>query len=434
MMKILVIGGGGREHALVWKLAQSPRAKALYCAPGNGGIARMATCLPIAVDDVEGLLAAVEREGIDLTMVGPEAALAVGVVDRFRAAGRRIVGPTRHAAQLETSKAFAKTFMQRHGIPTAKAVTVKSLAEALAVLDLHPMPVVIKADGLAAGKGVVVTRDRDEARDAVREMMERHTFGTAGDVVLIEECLEGMEATCMAFCDGRAFVMMPAAQDHKRAEDGDRGPNTGGMGAYAPTPFVTDAMMTSVRDEIIGRALAGMAADGHPYTGILYAGLMLTASGLKTLEFNCRFGDPETQVVLPLLESDLVDVFEAIVAGRLADTTVRWRDGAAVCVVMTAKGYPGAYQRGQTISGLETLEAATGTARTPAVVFHAGTARDGERFVTSGGRVLGVTGVAETLAAARDRAYAAVGAVAFPGAAYRLDIAFRALAAASRAR
>jgi phosphoribosylamine--glycine ligase len=243
-----------------------------------------------------------------------------------------------------------------------------------------------------------------------------------------------MEATCMAFCDGRAFVMMPAAQDHKRAEDGDRGPNTGGMGAYAPTPFVTDAMMTSVRDEIIGPALAGMAADGHPYTGILYAGLMLTASGLKTLEFNCRFGDPETQVVLPLLESDLVDVFEAIVAGRLADTTVRWRDGAAVCVVMTAKGYPGAYQRGQTISGLETLEAATGTARTPAVVFHAGTARDGERFVTSGGRVLGVTGVAETLAAARDRAYAAVGAVAFPGAAYRLDIAFRALAAASRAR
>ena len=278
-MKILVIGGGGREHALVWKLAQSPRVSKIFCAPGNGGIAQAATCLPIAADDAEGLLAAAEREGVDLTIVGPEAALAAGVVDRFAAAGRRIVGPTRAAAQLETSKAFAKAFMQRQGIPTAKAVAVRSLEEALAVLDLHPLPVVIKADGLAAGKGVVVTGDRDEAREAARAMMQRRVFGAAGDTVLIEECLQGMEATCMAFTDGKTVAMMPAAQDHKRAEDGDRGPNTGGMGAYAPTPFVTDEIAAVVRDRVMKPAIAGMAAEGHPYRGILYAGVMLTNRG-----------------------------------------------------------------------------------------------------------------------------------------------------------
>ncbi len=422
-MNVLVIGGGGREHALVWKLAQSPRVGTIFCAPGNGGIASQATCLPIAADDVNGLLAAVEREGVDLTIVGPEAALAAGVADRFAAAGRRIVGPTREAAQLETSKAFAKAFLQRHGIPTAQAVVVRALDEALAVLDLHPLPVVIKADGLAAGKGVVVTADRDEARGAVRAMMERRAFGAAGDTVLIEECLQGMEATCMAFCDGRSFVMMPAAQDHKRAEDGDRGPNTGGMGAYAPTPFVTEAVVASVRDRVFAPALAGMAAEGRPYRGILYAGLMLTATGPKVLEFNCRFGDPETQVVLPLLDSDLVDVSEAIVDGRLDRTAVRWREQTAVCVVMTAKGYPGDYHRGDVISGLD-----AGT--DDSLVFHAGTAREGSRLVTSGGRVLGVTGVAGTLAQARDRAYARVHAIAFAGASYRTDIAVRALSGA----
>jgi phosphoribosylamine--glycine ligase len=414
-MKILVIGGGGREHALVWKLAQSPRVSTIFCAPGNGGIAQAATCLPIAADDAKGLLAAAEREGIDLTIVGPEAALAVGVVDRFAAVGRRIVGPTREAAQLETSKAFAKAFMQRQGIPTAKAVAVGSLDEALAVLDLHPLPVVIKADGLAAGK---------------RAMMERRIFGAAGDTVLIEECLQGMEATCMAFTDGKTVAMMPAAQDHKRAEDGDRGPNTGGMGAYAPTPFVTDEIAAVVRDRVMKPAIAGMAAEGHPYRGILYAGVMLTDRGPRVLEFNCRFGDPETQVVLPLLETDLVDVCEAIVDGALADTPVRWRKGAAVCVVMTAKGYPGDYQRGDAIAGLETFEGATAS---DAMIFHAGTARDGARVVTAGGRVLGVTGVGATIAAARDRAYAAVGRVSFPGAAYRSDIATRALPSAGSA-
>ncbi len=419
-MNVLVIGGGGREHALVWKLAQSPRVRRIFCAPGNGGIASQAMCLPIAVDDVNSLLATVEREGIDLTIVGPEAALAAGVVDRLTAAGRRVVGPTREAAQLETSKAFAKAFLQRHGIPTAKAVVGRSLHEALAVLDLHPMPVVIKADGLAAGKGVVVTTDRDEARGAVRAMMERRVFGAAGDSVLIEECLQGMEATCMAFCDGRSFVMMPAAQDHKRAEDGDRGPNTGGMGAYAPTPFVTDAIVAAVREQVFAPALAGMAAEGRPYRGILYAGLMLTASGPKVLEFNCRFGDPETQVVLPLLDTDLVEVSEAIVDGRLDRTPLRWRDQTAVCVVMTAKGYPGDYLRGDVITGLD-----AGTE--DSVVFHAGTTRDGDRLVTSGGRVLGVTGLADTLAQARERAYARVREIAFAGASYRSDIALRAL-------
>jgi phosphoribosylamine--glycine ligase len=428
-MKILVIGGGGREHALVWKLAQSARVSKMFCAPGNGGIAGMATCLPIAVDDVEGLLAAVEREGIDLTMVGPEAALAAGVVDRFREAGRRIVGPTRAAARLETSKVFAKAFMQRHRIPTARAVAVRSAAEALAVLDLHPLPVVIKADGLAAGKGVVVAREREDAREAVRAMMEQRVFGAAGDVVLIEECLEGMEATCMAFTDGRAVVMMPAAQDHKRAEDGDRGPNTGGMGAYAPTPFVTEEISAAVRDQVLAPTLAGMAEEGTPYSGILYAGIMLTASGPKVLEFNCRFGDPETQAVLPLLESDLVAVLDAVASGRLADAEVRWKRGAAVCVVMTAKGYPGEYHRGDPIAGLDAFDGANGAS--PAVVFHAGTAREGTRLVTSGGRVLGVTGVGDTLSAARDRAYGAVGAISFPGAFSRSDIALRAVVTAS---
>lgn len=423
-MKVLVVGGGGREHALVWKLAQSPRVRGIFCAPGNGGIAAQATCLPVAVDDADGLLAAAEREGVDLTIVGPEAALAAGVVDRFAAAGRRIVGPSREAAQLETSKAFSKAFLQRHRIPTAKAVVVRSLDEALAVLDLHPLPVVIKADGLAAGKGVVVTADRDEARAAVRAMMQDRVFGAAGDTVLIEECLQGMEATCMAFCDGRSFVMMPAAQDHKRAEDGDRGPNTGGMGAYAPTPFVTPDVVAAVRETVFAPALAGMAAEGRPYRGILYAGLMLTASGPKVLEFNCRFGDPETQVVLPLLETDLVDVGEAIVDGRLDRTPVRWREQTAVCVVMTAKGYPGEYPRGDVVSGLD-----AGTENS--VVFHAGTVRDGGRVVTSGGRVLGVTGLAGTLAQARDRAYARVRAIAFAGASYRSDIAVRALSAGS---
>jgi phosphoribosylamine--glycine ligase len=419
-MNVLVIGGGGREHALVWKLAQSPRVRRIFCAPGNGGIAAQATCLPVAVDDADGLLAAAEREGVALTIVGPEASLAAGVVDRFAAAGRRIVGPSREAAQLETSKAFSKAFLQRHRIPTAKAAVVRSLDEALAVLDLHPLPVVIKADGLAAGKGVVVTADRDEARAAVRAMMRDRVFGAAGDTVLIEECLQGMEATCMAFCDGRSFVLMPAAQDHKRAEDGDRGPNTGGMGAYAPTPFVTPDIVTAVRETVFAPALAGMAAEGRPYRGILYAGLMLTAGGPKVLEFNCRFGDPETQVVLPLLETDLIDVGEAIVDGRLDCTPVRWREQTAVCVVMTAKGYPGEYPRGDVISGLE-------ADTEDSVAFHAGTARDGGRVVTSGGRVLGVTGLAGTLAQARDRAYARVRAIAFAGASYRSDIAVRAL-------
>jgi phosphoribosylamine--glycine ligase len=421
-MNILVIGSGGREHALVWKLAQSPRTSKLFCAPGNGGIAGRATCLPVAADDAEGLLRAVEREAIELTVVGPEVALAAGVVDRFRAAGRKIVGPTRHAAQLETSKAFSKAFMERHGIPTARSVVVRSLDEALAVLDLHPMPVVVKADGLAAGKGVVVTADRDEARAAVRSMMERRAFGAAGDTVLIEECLQGTEATCMAFCDGRSFAMMPAAQDHKRAQDGDRGPNTGGMGAYAPSPFVTKDILSIVRERVLAPVLAGMAADGSPYRGILYAGLMLTPAGPKVLEFNCRFGDPETQVVLPLLATDLVDVCDAIVEGRLDRTPVRWSDQTAVCVVMTAQGYPGDYRRGDAITGLD-QEAEDG-----AVVFHAGTARDNGRVVTAGGRVLGVTGVGPNVAAARERAYARVKTIQFAGAAYRSDIAMKALA------
>ncbi|MBE3581235.1 MAG: phosphoribosylamine--glycine ligase [Thermoanaerobacteraceae bacterium] len=417
-MKILVIGSGGREHALVWKLAQSPTVTEVYCAPGNAGIANHAYCVPISSDDIEGLVNFARKADIQLTVVGPEAPLVAGVVDAFEAAGLRIFGPRRETALLEGSKAWAKEFMAKEGIPTARYAVVDNLEDARRYLDREGVPVVIKADGLAAGKGVVVAEDEREALRTIEEMLGGR-FGPAGRRLVLEEKLEGEEVSAMALCDGEHILPLLPSQDHKRLLDGDRGPNTGGMGAYAPVPFYDGGTAAEVMETILQPAVRAMAAAGRPYTGILYAGLMLTARGPRVLEFNCRLGDPEAQALLMLLESDLVDIMLAALEGRLDRVEVKWHPGAAACVVLTAPGYPGAYPRGETISGLDKIP--------PGVeVFHAGTALKGGRLVTAGGRVLGVTARDETLEEALKKAYAAAGLIDFPGKHYRRDIGQRA--------
>jgi phosphoribosylamine--glycine ligase len=423
-MKILVVGSGGREHALVWKLAQSPRVTKLYCAPGNAGIEALATCLSIAADDVAGLKAFVTQEGISLTVVGPEAALAAGIADEFRRAKLRVFGPTKAAAQLEASKSFAKDLLVRHGIPTAKAKSFTSVAPALAYLDDHPLPVVVKADGLAQGKGVVVATSREEAVGAVRSMLEAKAFGQAGAQIMIEEFLDGEEVSLMAFTDGKAVVPMVAAQDHKRVGDGDTGPNTGGMGTYAPAPVATAALRAAVQRDVLVPVVEAMAKAGRPYQGVLYAGLMVVKGTPYVLEFNARFGDPETQVVLPLLETDLVEVIEAVVEHRLDQLVVAWKAEAAVCVVMASGGYPGSYRQGLPIAG---LPEAGGSSRV--IVFHAGTRREADRIVTAGGRVLGVTGVGANFESARAAAYGMVRAISFEGCHFREDIGHRVMTA-----
>ena len=417
--RILLVGGGGREHALAWKLAQSPRVARIYVAPGNGGTARLACVENVALgaEDVAGLLAFAQRMDVDLTIVGPEAPLAAGIVDAFQAAGLRIFGPTQAAAQLESSKAFSKRFMLEQGIPTARAGTFTELAAALDYLDALPAPPVIKASGLAAGKGVIVPETKEEAAAALRAMLAGRAFGAAGDTVLIEERLTGPEVSVLALCDGTTARVMPAAQDHKRLLNGDGGPNTGGMGAFAPSPLLTPALLAEVEKQVLAPALRGMAAAGTPYVGVLYAGLMLTADGPQVLEFNCRFGDPETQVLLPLLESDLLDVIDACLEGTLETAPIRWREQAAVTVVLAAGGYPEGYATGDPLSGLKDAEAAG------CLVFHAGTRAAGDRVLTAGGRVLAVTGVAESIGAAAARAYVGVDAIRFAGAHYRTDIA-----------
>lgn len=417
-MKLLLIGSGGREHALAWKLAQSPRVEQIFVAPGNGGTATAAKCrnVPIADSDLAGLLAFAQQEAIDLTVVGPEAPLVAGIVDRFQAAGLPVFGPRQAAAQLEGSKAFSKAFMQAQGIPTGWARTFtdfETAADFVAGLDSLP---VLKASGLAAGKGVVLPESRDEAVAVLREMLVDRRFGEAGSTVLVEERLSGPEVSVLAFCDGADVALMPPAQDHKRLLTGDGGPNTGGMGAFAPTPKATPELLAEVEHAVLRPALAGMTAAGTPYVGVLYAGLMLTPDGLRVLEFNCRFGDPETQVVLPLLESDLVDVMLACVEGRLAEAAPRWRAGAATTVVLASGGYPGDYPKGKAIRGVAEAEA------TGCTVFHAGTALADGQLVTSGGRVLAVTGLGEEIAAAASRAYAGVEQIAFDGAIWRTDI------------
>jgi phosphoribosylamine--glycine ligase len=420
-MNILVIGSGGREHALVWKLAQSPRVKRLYCAPGNAGIEQQATCVPIPVHDIASLTRFARTERIDLTVVGPEAPLAAGIVDEFRKLRLRIFGPTRAAAQIESSKTFAKELMVRHGIPTARARSFTALAPALEYLAGQRAPIVVKADGLAQGKGVVVASTFEEARQALVTMLEEQAFGESGQRVLIEECLAGEELTVMVFTDGHTVVPMPPAQDHKRVGDGDTGPNTGGMGAYAPAPLGSSALRAMVLDQIIRPVLSAMSRTGCPFAGVLYAGLMVVNGKPYVLEFNARFGDPEAQAVLPLLKTDLVEVMEAVVEHRLDQITVEWNDRAAVCVVMASAGYPGPCQTGLPITGL-----AEHTGTEEVVVYHAGTKRQGRDVVTAGGRVLGVTGLGATLKEARARAYDMVRKISFPGCQYRTDIAHQA--------
>lgn len=424
-MKVLVVGSGGREHALAWKVSRSPRVSDLYCAPGNAGIEQLARCVPIPATDLAGLKRFVVSEKIDLTVVGPEAPLALGLANEFRKAKLKIFGPTQGAAQIEASKAFAKELMRRHRIPTPQARTFDRLDAARAYVDTHPVPLVVKADGLAQGKGVVVAQSVDEARQALADLMEQQTLGEAGQRVVIEEFLNGEELTVMAFTDGKTVVPLVPAQDHKRVGDGDTGPNTGGMGAYAPAPLAVPSLQKVVLEEILQPTVHALAQVGRPFHGVLYAGLMIVEGKPSVLEFNARFGDPETQVVLPLLETDLVDIMEAVVEHRLEQVRIEWSPQAAVCVVLTSRGYPGPYTTGVPIKGLPAQ------GETDLIVFHAGTQRKDADWVTAGGRVLGVTGVAPSLRAAKDRAYEAARAITFDGCHCRSDIAARALQSTS---
>jgi phosphoribosylamine--glycine ligase len=421
-MKILVVGGGGREHALAWMIARSPRVGKVYCAPGNAGIARVAECVPLAADDLRGLRAFAQDRRVDLTVVGPESPLAAGIVDEFRKAKLPIFGPHKAAARIESSKTFSKELMVRLRIPTAEARTFAAVGPALDYLDRRDLPIVVKADGLAQGKGVVVAASRAEARQAVRAMLEDKSLGEAGAHVLIEDFLEGEELTVMAFTDGKAVVPLVPAQDHKRVGDGDTGPNTGGMGAYAPAPAGAPSLLDRVRRTILEPIVEGLSQIGSPFHGVLYAGLMLVRGELKVLEFNARMGDPEAQVVLPLLKTDLVDILMAVVEHRLDQLAVEWQRRAALCVVLAAPGYPGAPVKGAPITGVPEI----GT-QDDLLVFHAGTASGPQGLVTAGGRVLGVTGLGDDLAAARDRAYAGVRQIRFDGMHYRTDIGARAL-------
>jgi phosphoribosylamine--glycine ligase len=421
-MKVLVIGSGGREHALVWKLRQSERVSKVYCAPGNGGIAAEAECVAADVKSLDSLVAAANKIQPDLTVVGPELPLMLGVVDEFTRRGWRTFGPTKAASQLETSKAFAKEFLQRHRIPTAHYAICNSMEDVHSALHHLHTPVVVKADGLAAGKGVVIANSKDEAATVANEMLSGKMLGEAGAKVVLEECLSGDELSFLVVSDGERVAPLVAAQDHKRVGDGDTGPNTGGMGAYTTRTIVDDKMSDWLVAHIARPVVAGMKAEGAEYKGVLYCGLMMTARGPMVLEFNCRFGDPETQPILMRLESDLVEALEASIDGRTSDGDFRWSDDAAVCVAMASGGYPGAYQSGKKISGLEEVAKLEGVK-----VFHAGTtAREGA-FYTSGGRVLGVTARAADLQTAVQRAYDACAKIIFDGAHYRRDIAARAL-------
>ena len=418
-MKILVVGSGGREHAMVWKLAQSPRKPMLYCAPGNAGIASLATCVPIKSDDVTSLKDFALQEKIDLTVIGPEVSLALGIVDEFRKARLRVFGPTRNAARLEASKIFSKQVMSQAKIRTAHAESFEKVADAFAYVERQELPIVIKADGLAQGKGVVIATTRHQAQQAIVDSIEKTLFGQAGKQVLVEQFLDGEELTIMAFTDGKTVVPMPPAQDHKRVGDGDTGLNTGGMGAYCPAPLGTTEIQDRVRREVLQPMVDAMARLGSPFQGVLYAGLMVVNGIPYVLEFNARMGDPETQVVLPLLKTDFLDVIESVVEHRLDQLPIEWHPDAMVCVVMASGGYPGPYQQGLPISG---LSFSTETS----VIFHAGTAQNENEIVTAGGRVLGVLGRGRTLSEAQREAYRVVKTIFFEGCHFRTDIAHRA--------
>ncbi|MBF7081923.1 phosphoribosylamine--glycine ligase [Desulfallas sp. Bu1-1] len=420
-MKVLIVGGGGREHALAWKLSRSPRVKKIFCAPGNAGIAELAECVNINAENVPAILDLARQHKFDLTVVGPEAPLVAGLVDAMEKEGFPVFGPRQRAAEIEGSKVLAKEIMQKYSIPTARHAVFEDAEAAQEYIKKTGAPCVIKADGLAAGKGVIVAEDEQTALSAVHYIMKQRAFGAAGNRVVVEECLRGEEASMLAFTDGENVVPMIPAQDHKQVYDNDCGPNTGGMGAYAPAPVITPELRQEVVDKILIPTVRGLAAEDRPYRGVLYAGLMITDRGPQVLEFNARFGDPEAQPIMMMLQSDLVDVIEALLAGELNKINIGWNDGASVCVVLTSQGYPGEYRKGEIISGLDNLPENV-------VAFHSGTALKGNRVVTAGGRVIGITARAASIPEAIELAYQGVSKVHFNDMHYRKDIGKKALA------
>ncbi|OGX27404.1 MAG: phosphoribosylamine--glycine ligase [Omnitrophica WOR_2 bacterium RIFCSPHIGHO2_01_FULL_48_9] len=425
-MKILIIGSGGREHALAWKIKQSPRVEKIYCAPGNGGISDIAECVAIEVTDIPALIKFAKEKKIDLTVVGPEAPLVAGIVNDFEKAKLRIFGPSREAAQLEGSKVFAKEFMHRRNIPTAVFKVFEDLSEAKKFLQQAQFPLVVKADGLAAGKGVVVCKALNEALEAVDQIMGEKIFKEAGRKIIIEECLEGEEVSILAISDGERFCLLEASQDHKRIFDDDIGPNTGGMGAYSPTPVVNSELMKKIEGRVIEPTIRGMAKEGNPFKGVLYAGLMITLDGPKVLEYNVRLGDPEAQAVLPRLKDDLVEIMTASCDGKITGEKLRWERRSCVCVVMSSGGYPGKYSTGYEITGLPTVD------DPKTIIFHAGTKKEDGKFVTSGGRVLGVTSLGTGIEQAINRVYEAIEKIKFDHCFFRRDIGAKALQKANR--
>ena len=417
-MKVLIVGGGGREHAIAWKVAKSPKVEKLYCAPGNAGIAEVAECVNIGVMEFDKLTAFARENQIDLTIIGPDDPLAAGAVDAFEAAGLRVFGPRKNAAILEASKAFSKDLMKKYGIPTAAYETFTSPEAALAYLETAKMPIVLKADGLALGKGVLICKDLEEAKEGVKTLMLDKQFGSAGDEIVIEEFMTGREVSVLSFVDGKNIKIMTSAQDHKRAKDGDQGLNTGGMGTFSPSPFYTAEVDAFCKEHIYQKTVDAMRAEGREFKGIIFFGLMLTADGPKVLEYNARFGDPETQVVLPRMKNDIVDLFEACIDGTLDQVDLQFEDNAAVCVVLASDGYPEHYEKGFPIHGLEHFKDADGY-----YVFHAGSKFDAEgQIVTNGGRVLGVTATGKTLKEARANAYTATEFITFDNKYMRHDI------------
>ena len=421
-MKILVVGSGGREHALVWKLRQSPRVTKIFCAPGNAGISALATCIKISATDIDALADFAQKEGIDLTVVGPEVPLSLGIVDHFEEKGLRVFGPRRNAATLEGSKVFMKDLLEKYHIPSAFYATFTDRDEALSYIEKQTAPMVVKTDGLAAGKGVVVAQTIAEAKAAVDLFMKEKAFGEAGSRVVVEEFLRGEEASFLAFTDGETVLPLPTSQDHKAIFDGDKGPNTGGMGAYSPAPVVTEVLHRQVMETVMLPTIKALAAEGCPYKGVLYAGLMIDKGVVKVLEFNCRFGDPEAQPLLMRLKTDLVEIMEAVIDGRLAEIYLEIDPRPTVCVVMAAGGYPGKYENGKVIAGLDKAGQ-----HKDVVVFHAGTALQGDAVVTNGGRVLGVTAIGDTVQEAIAKAYKAADEISWDGCYYRKDIGRKAL-------
>lgn len=421
-MKVLVVGSGGREHAIVWKLAQSRLVDKIYCAPGNAGISEIAECVSINVNDFDALIDLVKHEWIDITIVGPEEPLAKGIVDAFEREGRKIVGPTKVAAQIESSKVFAKEFMKRHRIPTAEYRVFTSYTHAEEYIRMKGAPIVIKADGLAAGKGVIVAETIDQAFEGLKLIMKEKVFGEAGNKVVIEECLIGEEASYMVFTDGNTIIPLASSQDHKRVFDNDTGPNTGGMGAYSPAPIVTKKIEAKILENIIKPAIYGLKSEKIRYKGILYAGLIIKDEDVYVLEFNCRLGDPETQPIMMRMTNDLLEICLALSDEKLSAIKPQWQDNASVCVVLASAGYPGSYEKGKLITGLDEVKKIENV-----YVFHAGTAFTGSNFVTNGGRVLGVTALGKDIKAAKELAYKAIKQIHFEGMHYRKDIADKAL-------